>query len=309
MGVIFAMLSSFFFAFNNVMVKKGISKDVHGDNGIFITVFMNVVLLGVLCFILTGLKGWNLQFSWKAFLLFSLAGLCTTGVGRLTLISSISYIGPSKASAIRNSSPVFTTLFALFFLGEEISILPGIGMLILLIGILNAGFRFFNIETSKHQQNHLTSFTDSKRIQIMGFGLALFAAFIFGVGQGIRKQGLIEMNDAFFGVWVGALASFVFIICYQCVRGKFISNLKKNFTVINPYYLISGVLSSFGPLFFFLAAQTMQVSYVSVIAAVEPLITVLISSVIFKGIESITKHTWTTIALMFLGTMLIAIHV
>ena len=309
MGVIFAILSAFIFAINNVIVKKGIRRDPHSDNGLFITVLLNVIILGLLCLIVIGLRGWNFQFSWKAFLFFSLAGLCTTGVGRLALFSSISFIGPSKASAIRNSTPIFTTMFALLFLNEEITLFPGIGMMLLLGAIINEGYRFHKIETSQHQQNALSNTTMSKRFQYKGFGLALFSAFIFGVGQGIRKLGLIEMDDAFFGVWVGALASLVFVIIYQCVRREFTVNLKKNFTIINPYFFIAGVLTSLGPLFFFLAAQTLQVSYVSVITAAEPLLTILISAVIFKGVEPITKYTWTTIAMMFFGTILIAINI
>lgn len=302
MGVIFAILSAFMFAVNNVVVKKGIKRAPHSDNGLFITVLINVILLGVLCFIVMGLRGWDFHFSWEAFFFFLLAGLCTTGIGRLTLFSSISYIGPSKASAIRNSTPIFTTIFALIFLKEEITLLPGIGMVLLLAGVLNEGFRLNRIEASKHQR-------DPKRYSYMGFGLAVFSALIFGVGQGIRKQGLIEMNDAFFGVWVGTLASLVFVICYQSIRGEFITNIKKNVRVINPYYLISGVLTSIGPLFFFLATQRMQVSYVSVIAAAEPILTIFLTTVIFRGIDSVTKYTWITITMMFLGTVLIVIHI
>ncbi|TYR81324.1 DMT family transporter [Priestia megaterium] len=307
MGVVFAILSAVIFAVNNVIVKKGIRRDPHSDNGLFITVLMNVILLGVLCLIVIGISGWNLQISWKAILFFAIAGLCTTGVGRLTLFSSISYIGPSKASAIRNSTPIFTTVFALLFLGEEIALLPGIGMLLLLGGLLNEGYRFHKFEASNHTQIHNTA--SPKRYQYVGFGLALFSAIIFGMGQGIRKQGLIEMNHAFFGAWVGTLASLVFVIIYQCVRREFTANVKKSFAFMNPYYVIAGVLTSLGPLFFFLAAQTIQVSYVSVIAAAEPLITVLISAVIFRGIESITMHTWVTITMMFFGTTLLAIYI
>lgn len=202
MGVVFAILSAVMFAMNNVIVKKGIKRSPDSDNGFFITVLMNVILLGVLCFIVISIKGWDLQFSWKAILLFALAGLCTTGVGRLTLFFSISYIGPSKASAIRNSTPIFTTLFALFFLGESITLLPGIGMLLLLGGIFNEGVRLHLSRTTNHQSIDVHHATKAQRNSYVGLGLALFSAIIFGVGQGIRKQGLIEMDHAF---WVYGL--------------------------------------------------------------------------------------------------------
>ncbi|MEF2292487.1 EamA family transporter [Virgibacillus dokdonensis] len=309
MGITFAILSACTFAINNVVVKKGIMRDTHNDNGLFITVIINIILLGLLCFIVIGIRGWNFEFSWTAIFFFSLAGLCTTGIGRFTLFSSISYIGPSKASAIRNSTPIFTTLFALIIIKENIAFLPGVGMVLLLGGIINEGIRISTSKTSK--QEHIpNSFTvHSKKHQYLGVGLALLSALTFGVGQGFRKQGLIETNDAFLGAWIGALASFIFLILYKTVRKEFTAaKLKKSFTTMNPFYLTAGVLTSLGPLFFFLAAQTMEVSYVSVIAATEPLITILISAAIFKGIESITIGTWLTIFIMLFGTILIAIN-
>lgn len=304
MGVFLAALSAFVFAINNVVVKKGQAESKHsGDTGLFITVFMNVIILGIVFFVAVLVREGAFHFSWTALLFFMIAGLCTTGLGRMTLFSSISYIGPSKASAIRNTTPIFTTIFALIFLNETITLFPGTGMILLLSGILYEGYRFFQ------SGNDLLFDQTQQKQQLVGYGLALLSAMIFGIGQGVRKQGLLELNDAFFGAWIGAVTSFIFLILYQSLRKGWRTNIVRSFTSLNPYYLLAGILTSIGPLLFFLAAQSIQISYVSVVAATEPLMTIIISTIFLKRQERITIHTWITIAMILLGTILMVMFI
>ncbi|MGM7684720.1 DMT family transporter [Cytobacillus sp. Hm23] len=307
MGELYAVLSALMFAVNNVIIKKGIIRNNNTDNGFFITIFINVIFLGLLCLIAIAVKGWNIPFSWTSLIFFSLAGLCTTGIGRLTLFSSISYIGPSRASAIRNTTPIFTTLFAIFFLNETISLLPGVGMMLLMVGILNEGYSLRKTGTSHNQLIKSQESLQYENKQMFGYGLAILSAITFGVGQGLRKQGLLTMDHAFFGAWVGAMTSLVFVLIYQSVRGNLTSSIKGSFNSLNPYYLLAGLFTSLGPLFFFLATQSIQVSYVSVITSTEPIITVLISGIFLKRTDSITIRSLITISMISIGAILMVV--
>ncbi|KGX87509.1 DMT family transporter [Pontibacillus litoralis] len=299
MGILYALLSALMFSINNVIVKKGIMKHKSNDNGLLITVFINVVLLGVIYLVMLYLHNWQVVFSWSGVGYFALAGLCTTGIGRLTLFRSIAYIGPTKASAIRNTTPIFTTLFAVLFLNETIGFLPSIGILLMLGGVLLESFRNYQSATPS---------SDVQRMHSIGFRLAICAAIIFGIGQGIRKQGLIVLDDAFLGAWIGALASLLFVVTTQGLQGTLVDNMKASFRHFSPHFLIAGILTSFGPLFFFLATKSMQVSYVSVIAAIEPLLTMLISAIVMRNIESISVQTKVMVVLVVAGTILLTIH-
>ncbi|WLV25007.1 DMT family transporter [Aciduricibacillus chroicocephali] len=303
MGVLFAVLSAFSFAINNVIIKKG-ARGSKSNNGFYITVLMNAILLGICFFIAVLIQKEPFQISWHAIPFFMLAGLCTTGLGRMTLYSSILRVGPSKASAVRNSTPVFTTLFAIIVLHEKISLIPGIGMLLLIGGVLIAGYGF--VKDGNRSKTDLAN-TDLSKQAMIGYGLAIFSAAIFGIGQGLRKQGLNIMDDAFFGACAGAITSLIFIILLQAGKGKLretIAGVKKDF---NAYFLIAGALTSIGPLLFFLAASTLQVSYVSAIAAAEPLITTVVSAFFIKHQETITPGTWLTVLMIFSGTAIIAL--
>lgn len=297
MGILFAFLTALAFSIANIVVKQGYARSGQRDNGLFITVFINVIILGLFFATAAIINGFS--FSFQAFAFFVLAGLLTTSLGRFFLFSGIQRIGPSRAAAIKNAAPMFTLIYAVFILGETISWAPMIGMGMLLTGILFQGVVFFR-KTNGNKE------TAGSTIQWSGYVFAVSAAVIFGIGQGVRKQGLMMLDDAFFGAWVGALASMVFVLIYEKCNLRLKSTIKRNFMIFNPYYLMAGVLTSLGPLFFFLAASYIQVAYVSVIAAIEPLLTVLLIAFLFKKEEKITVSIWATVGLMLFGTIVIA---
>ena len=304
MGLVFAFMSGLAFAFNNIFIKKGMKNQEGGDNAYFLTVFMNVVLLGLTFFLAWMVRGFAFSFNLTAFLFFVLSGIFTTALGRLTLFASIRRIGPSRASALKNGAPMFTVLFALLFLGEWIRLGPAVGIAGMLAGILFQGFILFRqngggITVSQTEEAKATTYR-----QWLGYGLAILSAIAFGVGQGLRKQGLLEMNDAFFGAWIGAVTSLVFVCLYEAARGQFITVVRKSFLEVNRYYLLAGVMSTMGPLFFFLGSTLTQVSYVSVVAAAEPLLTVLISKWMLKQDEPLPWSVWATVFLILCGTVL-----
>lgn len=306
MGVLFAILTAIVFATNNVIVKKGAGRS-KSNNGFYITVVMNAILLGIIFLGALLYRAEPFEPNKKAVLLFIIAGLFTTGLGRMTLYSSILRIGPSKASAVRNATPIFTVLFAMLILNETISLVPGIGMGLLIGGMLLAGYSFMRDST----RGKMTSEVDRKEEQKQlwsGYFLALGSAAIFGVGQGIRKQGLLELNDVFFGAWIGAMTALVFIILLQFIRGDFTKTVRGIKQDFNRYFFVAGTLTSIGPLFFFLAASYIQVSYVSAIAASEPLITAIVSALVIRNTEVITVGTWVTVGMIFAGTTLMAIY-
>lgn len=305
MGVLFALLSACAFATNNVIIKKG-ARGSKSNNGFYITVLMNAVILGLIFFVAILIQKGTFSISWHALPFFILAGLCTTGLGRMTLYSSILRIGPSKAAAVKNVTPIFTTLFAIIILKETFTFMPALGMLFLVGGVLIAGYGFVR----GHSRSNSISAEDieARKQAWTGYSLAIFSAAIFGVGQGFRKQGLNIMDDAFFGAWAGAVTSLIFIIVMQAVKGKLretVIGVKNDF---NAYFLIAGTLTSIAPLLFFMSASLLQVSYVSAIAASEPLITTIVSAFFIKNQETITPGTWVTVFMIFTGTAIIAIY-
>src|SRR5690625_533995 len=112
MGIMLSFLTAIAFSSSHILVRKGIDQTEGKNNGFLITVIINALVLGLIFIIYAIVQKFNFHFSWPAVFFFILAGLLTTGLGRLTFFSSINLINPSRAAGIKNAAPIFTVLLA-----------------------------------------------------------------------------------------------------------------------------------------------------------------------------------------------------
>ncbi|MBU8906793.1 DMT family transporter [Desertibacillus haloalkaliphilus] len=295
MGILFALLTAFGFAISNIFVRKGMEKS-KGDNGFLITVIINVLILGIAALIYR-LVVTNVPITMYGFLLFAISGVFTTFLGRMTLFMSYREIGPSRGAAIKNSAPLFTVLFAVLFLNEWIGLLPSIGTFFVLAGLGIQGFFLI-------RQTTTTTANDQSNLK-KGYFLALFSAMVFGTGQAIRKPGLEELPDPFFGAFAGALTALILVLLSDWSKGVLKTNLRNQITSFNLFYLWSGLFTSIAMLSFFIGVTYIQVSYVAAIAAMEPLLTILLSKLFLRKQETIARYTIFSSLIVFTGVIII----
>ncbi|MEK6190404.1 MAG: DMT family transporter [Carnobacterium alterfunditum] len=301
MGVFFALLTGVTTAFFNIFVKKGMDQSNGQSIGFAITVFINVVVHSIIFLAVLIVTGFAFDFSWESTGWFVLGGLFSTILGRYALLFAIQSIHPSRASALKNSTPLFTVLYAILILDEDFTPLSLIGLIFLFIVIVMQGtlsFRQSRLNLNKDQANNS---------EWMGYLMGIFAAFVFGLGQGVRKQGLLVNSDPIYGALIGSVIGLVVIVLYQVFKGSLKATLLENYRIININFVIASIFLSLGPVFFFLAASLLQVSYVSVIAGVEPLITILLSALFLKGREKITPSLLIGAALILIGITFISL--
>jgi drug/metabolite transporter (DMT)-like permease len=112
-----ALAAGALFGLNAVLIKIGMRRTV-ADNGHFMSVFVNVLFLGVLM-LFVSLPYW----SWAGFAGFILAGLLTTWLGRGASFMAIRLLGPARQGAILISAPLFAAIAGWVFLDEGITLL------------------------------------------------------------------------------------------------------------------------------------------------------------------------------------------
>lgn len=307
MGIFFAFLSALSFCISNLLVKRGMGQGkLDGNQGYFVTLVCNNVLLFIIFLFTLGMvRGFHFQFSWIGTLFFVLAGFFTTGFGRLTNFMAIRRIGPSRSSAIKNGSSIFTLLFAFLILGETMNWWQGLGVGLILFGIILQGITLVRSENKQNKENSVEKKGFTVSYKLMGYIIIIMSSISFGVGHGFRKTAILYLSDAFFGALVGAVTSLLFFLIYEGIKGQVVTTVRNSLTLFNPYYLTAGILTSLGPLFFFLGVTYAQVSFVSVVAASEPLLTVLVSSLFFKREEKLSVSIWITAVLVLTGTVVI----
>ncbi len=292
MGFLFSFLCALFFAVSNISLKKGMRLS-EKDNGIFLTMCINIIVLSI-AFLLYRLLAQNPSPpTITGVLFFSIAGFLTTFFGRTMLFSGIRRIGPSPAVAIKNSQPIFTLIFAIFILQERLGLYPWIGILMIFLGLFIQGYHQFSIPR--------------KDLNKIGFIFSLLAACAFGIGQGVRKQAIISFNDPFAGALIGAGVAIVIVLIIEARKKTLAETIHRNFYSFNKYYIITGIGTSFAVLSFFIALWYTKVAYISAIVAIEPILTILLSSIFLKAEEEFSRPLIISALFILLGAGTIAL--
>lgn len=291
MGYIFVLLSAFCFSVTNIILKKGMAHSK--GNGVWFITFINVVFLGITYVISLLISNKTHFFNSTGVLLFAISGILISVIGRTLLYSGIRKIGSSKAVAIKNSAPIFTLIFAIFVIKEQITFWPLVGIAFIFLGLFLLGFQFFKEEV--------------KDIKRTGYWISLCSAIGFGLGQGISKYASLSLNNPFLGVFIATLVAFLCLTTIEVFRGDLLSIVKTSFTRSNKYYLWAGILTSAALLFFYISISYIHVSYAVALLAADPVFTVILGVFFLKKEEKISPLIFVVVILIFLGAGIISI--
>lgn len=295
MGIALAFLSGLSFALGNIVAKIALDQSTIRYS-LWITSFVNFAVFGLVELVYRQVASDPAPINREGFLYFLMAGLLTTYLGRKTLYISFQYIGPSRGSAIKNSSPIFTLLVAFFIFNESISFYSAIGVGIVLGGILLQAVILFQ-ENGKSDQNVWR-----------GYLVAVICAICFGVGLAVRGPGMEEIPDPYFGAFMSGVVTLFFATAEEVNRYgvcNFFSFLKNCAKRENGLFFVAGLCTSIGVGTFFLALQFLEVALVSTIAAIDPILTILLSVIILKRAENITRWTVLSAVVVLLGVAFI----
>jgi len=245
------------------------------------------------------------------------------------LITSIRHIGSSRAAAIKNPAPVFTVIIAVFFLAEYPSALATIGIGFAFLGLFLLVYEACQErQTTQDQKNNrevaektlgseeltqgspgkhkLTASAATSSVMI-GVLLAVLGAILFGSGQVVRKVGIEYMPNAFFGAMIASWAALISYLATLPAQGCLRTTFRTSFESFNPYFWLAGIASTVGQLSFFAAVMFAPVSHVSVIAACETLLTIILAVIFLQRSESVTRRVVVAATAVFAGADLIAL--
>ena len=185
-----ALLGAFLFGLGTVLVRRGL------EESNFLSATLTVTLIGTIVFCivslllvpLTGVNSIGIVF-------FALAGLFAPGFAMLTHLKGVEMLGASMNASIFAAYPLFSSLLAVFMLGE----LPSLGILAGMICII---FGVVLIE-----RNLYGTPVKSAKPTRTALAFPLSAALLLGFGYVLKKMGLNAYNEPILGVAVTYLSS------------------------------------------------------------------------------------------------------
>lgn len=286
MWVIFALLSAFFAGITAVLSKVGI-KNVNSDLGTAIRTIVVFVFAWLMVFVVDAWDGIT-SITSKTLIFLILSGL-VTGASWLCYFKALKLGDVNKVAPIDKSSTVLTMILAFVFLGEKITILKGICIILIGLGTY--------IMIEKRESDEKTG----KNTEWLVWAIlsAVFAALTSVLG----KIGISDI-DSTLGT---AIRTFVVLIMSWIVVwvSKSQSGIK-NITLRTLVFLVlSGITTGLSWLCYYKALQDGQASVVVPIDKLSILVTIAFSYIVLG--EKLTKKSFCGLALLVCGTLLLLV--
>ena len=292
MWIIFAFGSALFAGLTAILAKYGIK---NMDSNVA-TAFRTIVVLvfSWLMVLITGSMGTMDEISMKTWIFLILSGLAT-GASWLCYFKALQIGDVNKVTPIDKSSTVLTMLLAFVFLGEKITFLKIIAMILIGAGTY---LMIQKKEVPTHNQEEKTpDFELGKQNQWIFFA---FAAAIFASLTSILGKVGIEGVDSTLGTAIRTVVVLIMAWIVVFVTGK--QHTLKEANARNWLFLIlSGIATGASWLCYYRALQLGDASVVVPIDKLSILITIAFSFVFLK--EKLTFKSTSGLISIVAGTL------
>jgi len=272
----YALLAAVSFGLNAVLVRKGMKESTPVTATLTVAAVQVTILSVLLLFDLP-------ELNWTAIFYFVLAGFFAAILGRTMNYLSIDKLGVPISTSLTGTNPIFALILAVLFLGETVSIATILGTLLVVGGIaLMSGWGTEN------------------KLKAKALVIPLASAFFYACSSAVRKVGLNILPESVLGAVVGALTSLIAYPILLRLMGR--SGEFKLSRKALPWLIGGGIVTSTAWIGMFTATQMGSVSVVSAIIGANPLFSLILSAVMLRDSEKITRQ-------VALGSVLIVVAV
>lgn len=282
MAEYFAIQAAFFFATSHILIRRGLVTS-NAVTGSFVSLGMTAVILVILAaFFTPAAELWQ-----PAVAYFLAAGIFAPGIGRTLTYVGIEKIGVARSVPISNASPMFASILAVFVLHEVWKPKNFLGTILVIAGIavLSAAHR------GKGQW---------RRTDVI---YPIIAALAFGISSNLRKLGLFVINRPLMAAAFTAAAAFVFSVCLLSSRGgiKALRISRSN----AGWFFTAGLANTSATLSVFHALSFGDVVVVEPLVSSNPVISLAMSALFLKDLETITPRVIAGALCTVIGTILV----
>src|SRR5256885_10801206 len=184
-----ALANVFFFALHNIFAKKALRYS-NPATAVISSLLINIIFLWGASILFVPLS----SLTSSSILIFVVVGLFQPGLTRLLTYKGIDTLGVAITDPIRATTPLFSAMMAIMFLGEKITLPIVVATLMIISGITLLSWR-------------------TGSMKLVGSAVFLWypiaASALAGASQVVRKFGLAAVPHPFLAAAVTASSSFV----------------------------------------------------------------------------------------------------
>lgn len=293
MGIFFGLLTALCFAASAILARIGQRHRPH-DDGLFMTVLVNVVTLGVVALFAIAPR-WN-----TAGIVALMAGGVMGAVGgRSSNLRAVRLIGPSRASAFLTGTPFVAAVSGWIALGEALTMVEALGGVIVILGLL---------WLIKARAPATVGASSAPPPPLAHYVIAAVAPMFFGLAFVARKWGLERYDSTIIGAFVGAAAAFVVVILIDAARGRTRDRIRMNLREVPWWFVGAGIAMTLALLSQFTAFTYLPAWVVGILQSTQGIWVIGLSLLFLKGEERIDGALVGSVVLVTLGVVLISLQ-
>ena len=285
-GIALALLSATVSGVAVVSVGRH-SKEANALNVSMLISLTGLVVILPLAAVLTDFSTANLG----GILLFGAGGILSPGLVRLFYYSGLRKLGPSVNSSVFSVYPIYSSLLAVFFLNELLTLENWIGVAAIASGVVLVEM---NCRNSTCENSVLKDWV-----------LPILGGLTFGVSAILRKAALNIFNAPVLGVAVAYcfafIPYFVILVYRKTARGNI--SLRKDLRL----FWLAGVGQAISWILSFYALSLDPVATVIPLLSIEPLFVAVFAFLYLRGQEPLSPKLVASIIVTVLGVVLILI--
>lgn len=287
-----ALVPAVLWGFSPILSKRGMSSGGAALQAALVVVAVDSLLYVLaLVFVQNGPPFADL--STEALGIFLLAGVVGTALGRLSTFTGVDRVGASVNSAGISARPLFATVLAVAWLGEQVTLFTVSGVVVLVVGLAVLA---------------LARGGDIAGWEPWELLFPVAAAALFGVGNVLRRYGLqLTATTPLEAVALNELAALAVLGGYALARNR--RDVLRAPAKSYAFFAGSGVVTAVALLSLFTALQHPEgrVVIVDPLTASAPLFTSVFSYFLLKDLERVTRGVVAGAALIVVGAALVTI--
>lgn len=313
LGGLLAVFSAAFHGTNNACLRRGVLTG-SVPQALAVTITIGVPLTFLAAF-LSGQLFRVGELSLQQIAFVSAAGILQYVWGRFWGYSATRLIGAVGAGPINQSQMWIAVTLAVVFLGESVTWLKLVGMLL----IFTAPFIIALALRQKRKENTAihkllteqgqTSAAESLFIPKiwLGYGCALLAAMGYGIAPVLVRSGVGDAGLGLNGVMFAYLSAFFTFWLIAFIVPRQLHEIKTLERQAGRWYVFSGLLTFSGQVCYFLALSIAPVTVVAPLFQLSMIARVVASYLINPKHEVLSTAALLAIAVSFAGTLAISI--
>ena len=282
MWIVFAFGAALFAGLTSILAKCGI-KNTDSNVATALRTIVVLIFSWIMVFI-SGSQSTLTSINTKTLVFLILSGIAT-GASWLCYFKALQIGDVNKVTPIDKSSTILTMIMAFILLGEEITLIKAIAMVLIGIGTYLMITKRENVKVEKKNNAWL----------IYALGSAIFASLTSILG----KIG-IEGIDSTLGTAIRTIVVLImaWIVVFVTKKQNTIRNIDKSSWI---FLFLSGLATGGSWLCYYRALQTGPASVVVPIDKLSILVTIAFSYIVFK--EKLNKKSALGLLLFVIGTL------